>query len=100
MIYISDIDYISDKIKIRIEQADKVIFDGSFFKKNELMRQKNIPHPPIMESIEIFGKQSENNFYFTHFNHSNPVLDKNSNEFKYTKDFNYKILNDKDEIEF
>ena len=99
VIYIPDIDYLTDNIKSRIKKSDKVIFDGSFYSKGELIRQKEIPHPSITEVIHELGKQSENKFHFTHFNHTNPVLNPDSKEKKGVTILNYIIANDGDEIE-
>jgi pyrroloquinoline quinone biosynthesis protein B len=99
-LFISDVDTITDEIKKRISTADKVIFDGTFFGSTELGRQKTIPHPSIEETIKIFGEQPLNKFYFTHINHTNPILDENSFEFKKIKELNYIVCREGMEIEF
>ena len=98
-VYIPDTDYLDDDIKTRVRSSDKVIFDGTFYQQNELGRQKSIPHPPILQVIEEFGKQRKKKFYFTHFNHSNPVIDPLSEENRIVKDLNFIIANDGEEIE-
>lgn len=99
-IYISDIDKITKDVIEKINSADKIIFDGTFYQKNEIQRQKNVPHPPMEETMNVFGKQPENKFYFIHLNHSNPTLDENSPEFKELKSMNYNICKEGDVIEF
>ena len=99
-IFISDIDKITEDVVKRINSADKVIFDGTFYQHSEIQRQNNVPHPPIADTVKAFGKQPENIFYFTHFNHSNPVLNPNSEEFKQISAYNYNICKEGDVIEF
>ena len=58
------------------------------------MRQREVPHPPISETINIFGEQPENKFYFTHLNHSNPILHETSKEYLEIKKLGYNICKD------
>jgi pyrroloquinoline quinone biosynthesis protein B len=44
-----------------------------------------IPHPFIIESLDLFSKLSKTEkekIYFIHLNHTNPVLDKESKEYE------------------
>ncbi|MDA9107277.1 pyrroloquinoline quinone biosynthesis protein PqqB, partial [Flavobacteriaceae bacterium] len=44
-----------------------------------------IPHPFIIESLELFKNLSvvdKNKVYFIHLNHTNPAIDKSSAPFK------------------
>ena len=68
--------------------TDYMLIDGTFYTKEELgeLRDrsiKNVPHPPIEETIEelLENKLEKNNskIYFTHFNHTNQVLNPNFN---------------------
>lgn len=99
-VYIPDIDYLPDNIKDKINLADKVLLDGTFYEKSDIMRQKEVPHPPIKETVKIFGKQPENKFYFIHINHSNPVLNQTSVQYKEVTNMNYKISEEKMIIDF
>lgn len=97
-VYIPDIDYLPDSLFEKLKHANKVLFDGTFFEKTELMRQNEVPHPPISETIKIFGEQSPNKFYFIHLNHSNPVLNKESKEYKQLQSLHYIIPEEFQEI--
>ena len=95
LIYLPDIDYLTEDIIVKIKNADKVVLDGTFYKKNELMRQREIPHPPIIETVKLFGEQQpESKFYFTHLNHSNPVLKEQSKEYQEIKKLHYNVCNE------
>lgn len=62
-----------------IEEADIAIIDGTFWSDNEIDRYDEVPHPTIEESIVRF-KNTDTDIYFTHMNHTNPVLRKDSSE--------------------
>ena len=97
-LYIPDIDYLTPEVENKIKQSDKVLLDGTFYTQTELMRQENIPHPPIIDTITKFGSQTVDKFYFIHINHSNPVLDQNSPEYKKIKEINYNLASEGDQF--
>lgn len=100
VIYIPDIDYLTQETIQRITLVDKVILDGTFYRQTELMRQKQVPHPPILDTMKLLGNQPKGKFYFTHINHSNPVLDDQSEEFAEVKKRGYVICKEEMIIEF
>lgn len=66
-----------------IEKVDYAFIDGSFFDARELdfRNMDDIPHPSLVESMEIFKNlppREKDKIYFIHFNHTNPVLQKDS----------------------
>ena len=85
LIFIPDIDkwedWNVDIIKL-IKEVDYAFLDGTFYKNGELGRDMSeIPHPFVAESMELFSslsKKDKQKIYFTHFNHTNPLLQKNS----------------------
>ena len=88
LLYIPDIDkwnkWEQDIFKI-ILNIDIALLDGTFYSQNELPNRdmKEIPHPFISESMELFFDLSTPNrkkIYFIHLNHSNPTLKLNSPE--------------------
>ena len=67
-----------------IEDNDYVLIDGTFFGQGEIPNRNmaEIPHPSIEESMDRFLDLSVNNrskVFFIHLNHTNPVLDLDSN---------------------
>ena len=103
IIYIPDIDAWSDwdtDIIDVIKKNDLLFIDGTFYDKNELQGRNidNVPHPSILESMRLFkdldGKE-RNKIYFTHLNHTNRLLNRESDEYRefLNKDFN--ILDDR-----
>lgn len=85
-LFIPDIDkwdlWNKDIVEV-IKEVDLAFLDGSFFKNGEIPGRdmSQIPHPFIQESMTKFQELSEvdkNKIHFIHFNHTNPVLRKNS----------------------
>jgi len=92
IIFIPDIDkwHLWDKNIIEIiKDVDYALIDGTFYNDSELERDMSkIPHPFVTESMELFEKlefKHKNKIFFTHLNHTNPLMDDNSNEQKEVK---------------
>ena len=89
-LYIPDIDkWVKWNISITemIKNVDYAFLDGTFFDKKEINNRdiSEIPHPFIIESLELFNNLEnidKAKVYFIHLNHTNPVLNKNSEEYK------------------
>lgn len=94
LLYISDTDSLTNEIIQKINSAEKVVFDGTFYSEDELPRQKDVPHPPMMTTATILGYQDPKKFYFTHLNHSNPAVNSRSQEAKALEKMNYGIAFD------
>ena len=88
IIYIPDIDsweLWKENILDVIKNNDFLFLDGTFYDKNELQKRdiEKVPHPSIKESTQIFNMlpdKDKNKIYFTHLNHTNNVLRKDSEE--------------------
>ena len=84
LLYIPDIDSWAKWNKSILDlilETDSVLIDGTFYSGEELPRQgsREVPHPPMKETMSLLGgavREGDCKVYFTHFNHSNPVLDK------------------------
>lgn len=88
-----------------IKKSDALYLDGTFFQDGELpgVDMSKIPHPFISESMALFGSLSEKDkakVHFIHFNHSNPVLNKNSKEYKKVIEAGFKVANEFDSFDF
>lgn len=90
VIYLPDIDK-WDRWEVSIEQlikeADVAYLDGTFFDVNELPGRdmSEIPHPFIVESMKRFEAlplSERNKVRFIHANHSNPVINPESDAAK------------------
>ena len=87
LLYVPDIDkwklWERDILQI-VKSVDYALIDGTFYDENELERDMSkIPHPFVCESMELFKNLSnteKNKIFFTHLNHTNPLLIKGSVE--------------------
>jgi len=84
LLYLPDIDSWSAwgiETEITLSKVDYALVDGSFYSNFEIPGRdmSNFPHPKITDSIDRFKDVpalDNTKIYFTHFNHSNPVLNK------------------------
>ena len=87
LIFIPDIDK-WDKWEVNVKELvkdnDYSLLDGTFYNIDELPGRdmSQIPHPFIIESINLFSNVDKLGIYFIHINHSNPALNSNSDAFE------------------
>ncbi len=89
-LFIPDIDKWSKWEKSIIEQiknVDYAFVDATFYDGNEIKNRNisEIPHPFVVESMEAFKdlpKTEKDKIYFIHFNHTNPLLNIESEQAK------------------
>ena len=79
ILYLPDLDVWTDELISLVNSVDLAFIDGSFYSHDELPRLSEVPHPPIKKAMELF-KDTNTEIYFTHFNHTNPVLNRNGKE--------------------
>ncbi len=104
VLFIPDIDKWNkwDKdIIAEIKKADALFIDGTFYDNGELPNRdmSEIPHPFIEESVALFDALpavQKAKIHFIHFNHTNPVMDLESEERKTVETKGYKIANEGD----
>ncbi len=70
-----------------IAKVDYAFVDGTFYDAAEISNRdiSTIPHPFIIESMNRFKNlpaAEKKKIYFIHFNHTNPVINKNSSQYK------------------
>lgn len=99
ILYIPDIDKWSrwDRdIRSLLSDCDIAFLDGTFFDGAELPGRdmREIPHPSVTESMELFGNLPEGlrrRVCFIHFNHTNPLLRKDSDAWKRVRSNGYGV---------
>jgi pyrroloquinoline quinone biosynthesis protein B len=92
VLFIPDIDKWSKwetSIIEAIKDADYAFLDATFYDNKELNYRdiSEIPHPFVIESLELFknlSNKEKSKIHFIHFNHTNPLLTPNSPETKHT----------------
>jgi len=70
-----------------IRQADYAFLDAGFFSEKEIDNRdiSEIPHPTVLESMELFDKlpaHEKDKVWFIHMNHTNPMLNPESEQSK------------------
>jgi len=99
VLFIPDIDKWSkweQNIAATIANVDYAFVDGTFFDAAEINHRdiSEIPHPFIIESMELLAdlpKGEKEKVHFIHFNHTNPLLDSNSEQAKQVQAAGFKI---------
>ena len=99
VLFIPDIDkwYLWEKSIIdEIKQVDYALIDATFYDAEEVNYRdlSEIPHPFVVESMELFDSISDEEkkkIFFIHLNHTNPLLDKDSDQYKFVKDKGYNV---------
>ncbi len=93
LVYIPDMDYLSQKTIDIIQNSDISLIDGTFFSNHEIPRQENVPHPPILQSIKKLNPELSQ-IIFTHLNHTNPALNIQSNEYSQIKEMGFDVADE------
>ena len=77
-------------------EANVILIDGTFWSPNEINHQEQVPHPPILDSLERIGKKTNESLdiQFIHLNHTNPLLISNSEENKVLQKYGWSIGNE------
>ena len=83
-------------IKKLISEIDYAFLDGTFYDSKEINNRdiSEIPHPFVIESLELFKdlkKTDKNKIYFIHLNHTNPLLNSKSKEYQHVISSGYNV---------
>lgn len=79
-----------------IKKVDYAFIDATFYDGKEINNRdiSQIPHPFIIESLQTFkdlNAMEKSKIIFTHFNHTNPVMNPESEESHYILNLGYNI---------
>ncbi|MFB6209858.1 MAG: MBL fold metallo-hydrolase [Candidatus Nanohaloarchaea archaeon] len=91
LVYIVDINEWRHGSRELVEEADVAIVDGTFWSSNEIDRFEEVPHPTIQKTMDEF-EDTDTDIYFTHLNHTNPVLREESEERQQMEDMGFWIV--------
>jgi len=100
VLFIPDIDkWQKWNIDIRelVTAYDYVFLDGTFYQDGELpgRNMAEVPHPFVQESMQLFDDlptSQKQKIYFIHFNHTNPLIDRSSKEYKEVKSKGFNVV--------
>ena len=96
---IPDIDkwYLWEKsIVSEIGKVDYALIDANFYDSSEVNYRDlfEIPHPFVIESMELFDSikyEEKSKIFFIHLNHTNPLLDNESDQYKFVRGKGYNV---------
>lgn len=105
-LFIPDIDKWSKWEKSIIEEVRKVDFaflDATFYDGKEINNRdiSEIPHPFVVESMKLFEGLADTEkakIHFIHFNHTNPLLNRNSEQSKIVIESGFNIASFKERV--
>lgn len=106
VLFIPDIDKWTkwdQDIIAEVAKVDYAFLDATFFSGDEINNRdiSQIPHPFVIESMEAFKAlpaSEKNKIHFIHFNHTNPIIDRNSKEAKQVLEAGFNIARFNDVI--
>jgi pyrroloquinoline quinone biosynthesis protein B len=75
LLYLPDIDAWTIDLPALVARCDLALLDGTFYRRGEIGRQGDVPHPPIEETLDLLSPEEAAKVRFFHLNHTNPVLD-------------------------
>ena len=86
-----------------IKNVDIALLDGTFYDNKEVNNRNisEIPHPFIVETMDLFKEEKNSEKFkinFIHFNHTNPLLDSNSAALIRLKESGFNMAKFKDVI--
>ena len=65
--------------------VDIALIDGTFWSEDELAgrNQATVPHPPVFQTLKMLDKkkQGDPDIIFTHLNHTNPLYNRDSEQY-------------------
>jgi len=109
LVYAPDIRKVTSLALMKMEGADVLIFDGTFYRENELIKleissktSKELGHIPIAGhngSIEVLKDFNVKQKFYTHLNNTNPLIPENSVERRLLQVKGFHIVNDGDVID-
>ena len=102
--YIPAVGSLSDTLLQKIDHADVLLFDGTFWSNDELQRVQGsgetahqMGHIPVEESLRLLKNISINNAgrkMFIHLNNTNPILNEASPENKAVRQAGWEVAED------
>ncbi len=104
--YVPAIGSLSDTLLAKIDQADLLLFDGTFWSDDELIRVQGsgetaheMGHIPVEESLRLLKNIKARRKMFIHLNNTNPMLNEASRERRAVLDAGWEVAEDNWQLE-
>ena len=109
LVYVPDMREITPLVLRKMDDAEVLIFDGTFYRDDELIRlgisektSKELGHTPMVGvggSIEVLRELKVRHKLYTHLNNTNPAILEDSSERKRLHDEGFKVARDGEVID-
>jgi pyrroloquinoline quinone biosynthesis protein B len=104
--YVPAIGSLSDTLLEKIDRADLLLFDGTFWSDDELKRLQGsgetahqMGHIPVEESLELLKNIKVKRKMFIHLNNTNPILNETSSEYRTVRQAGWEVAEDNWQLE-
>ncbi len=99
--YVPAVEKLDEALLAKIEGADLLLFDGTFWSDDELIRVQGsgetahqMGHIPIQESIDVLKNVAAKRKMFIHLNNTNPVLNEAGPEHRAVRAAGWEVAED------
>jgi len=109
LVYVPDIREVTALALRKMDEADVIIFDGTFYRNDELIKlgissktSEELGHIPIAGpngSIEMLRDLNVKQKFYTHFNNTNPLIPEDSVERRLLRVEGFHVVSDGDVID-
>src|SRR6202521_5747818 len=104
--YIPAVDSLSDTLLEKIRHVDLLLFDGTFWSDDELLRvlgsgetAHQMGHLPVEESLRLLKDVEVGGKMFIHLNNTNPILNEASSEHQAVRQAGWEVAEDNWQLE-
>jgi pyrroloquinoline quinone biosynthesis protein B len=104
--YIPAVGGLDDALLAKINQADLLLFDGTFWSDDELIRVQGsgetaheMGHIPVEESVRLLKNNKAERKMFIHLNNTNPMLNEASREHRTVREAGWEVAEDNWQVE-
>ena len=101
IVYIPAVDKLDDNLLAKIEGADVLLFDGTFWSDDELIRVQGsgetahqMGHIPVEESLRVLKNVKVGRRIYMHINNTNPILNEMSPEHRAVRAAGWEVAED------
>ena len=92
---------LDDRLRAKIEGVDVLLFDGTFWSDDELIRiessgetARQMGHIPVEESLRLLKNVNAGRRLYLHINNTNPILNEASREHRAVREAGWEIAED------
>ena len=101
VVYLPAVAKLDDRLLAKIDGADLLLFDGTFWSDDELIRVQGsgetahqMGHIPVQESLRLLRDVKVARRMFIHLNNTNPILNEQGEEYRAVRDAGWEVAED------